>query len=386
MSQEKCVTAIVGQPLQIVLQSNVGSTGYGWYLSFLDGGIALFGSCVTPASSAYGGPSNHAFDFVALKEGTYKVEFILIAPWRMEEPAQTETYTIEIKAPSKTAADDIEEAMKSQRFTSADAVSPESGPSMVLKYATPMASPVLKYAAPMGGMDASATMLAYAAPMASAGQATCASCGPVILYAAPMAQANMATVTNLYAAPMAQANAMTQPMPMYAAPLGACTTDPCTAAASVNMLYQAPMMQANAMAQPVYAAPMTQPMPMYAAPVGACATDPCTAAASVSMLYQAPMMQANAMAQPVYAAPMPQPMPMYAAPATCQPADPRMGLPPFTILYAAPMIRGGASAQPLYAAPSYTPVQALYAAPMAQASFAMPPYAAPCNPATGCCC
>ncbi|VVS94680.1 protease inhibitor I42 family protein [Desulfoluna spongiiphila] len=361
MSQAKSVTAIVGQPLQIVLQSNVGSTGYGWYLSSLDGGIALFGSCVTPASSAYGGPSNHAFDFLALKEGTYKVEFILIAPWRLDEPAQTETYEIEIKAPSKTAADDIEEAMQSQRFTSADAVSPESGPSMVLKYATPMASPVLKYAAPMAGMDASATMLAYAAPMATAGQAACASCGPVILYAAPMAQANT----------------MAQPMPVYAAPLGACTTDPCTAAASVNMLYQAPMMQANAMAQP---------MPMYAAPLGACTTDPCTAAASANMLYQAPMMQANAMAQPVYAAPMPQPMPMYAAPATCQTADPRMGLPPFTILYTAPMTRSGASAQPLYAAPSFTPVQALYAAPMAQASFAMPPYAAPCNPATGCCC
>jgi len=338
MSQAKSVTAIVGQPIQIVLQSNVGSTGYGWYLSSLDGGLALFASCVTPTSAMPGAPSNHAFDFLALKEGTYKAEFILVAPWRIDEPAQTETYEIEIKTPSKTAADDIEEAMKHQRFTSADAVSPDSGPSMVLKYATPMASPVLKYAAPTNTCDASQPVIVYAAPMAAAAPQSVAfqqPCGPAaqppfnLLYAAPMAQATMAPVTNIYAAPINQAS------------FGA---------------------------QPVYAAPMSQPMPMYAAPLPLCPTDPRMAAA-VSMLYAAPMAQAQ-----------------YAASPVCPPADPRMATPPFTILYAAPMAQANQMAQPLYAAPMTQAVQALYAAPMAKASFAMPPYAAPYIPGTGCCC
>lgn len=340
MSQTKNVTAIVGQPLQIVLQSNVASTGYGWYLSALDGGIALYGSCVTPISSVCGGPSNHAFDFVALKAGSYKAEFILVAPWRMDAPAQTETYEIEIKAPAKTAAEDIEEAMKTQRFTSADAVSPESGPSMVLKYATPMASPVLKYAAPMGS-----AVLKYAAPMAAGLEAS----QPVIVYAAPMAS------------PSASPQSVAVACQTSCAPM-----DARMAQAAYNMLY---------------AAPMTQPMPLYAAPLPMCSTDPRLAASSVNMLYAAPMAQAGQMSQPaynmLYAAPMAQPMPMYAAPASCQPMDPRMAMPPFTILYAAPMAQANQMAQA---------VQAMYAAPMAQSWCAMPPYSAPFNPNTGCCC
>ena len=343
MTESKNVTAIVGQPVQIVLQSNVASTGYGWYLTALNGGVALYGSCVNPTTSAYGSPSHHAFDFLATKEGTFTVEFSLMAPWRIDEPAQTETYEIVIKAPAKTPAEDIEEAMKSQRFTNADAVSPESGPSMVLKYATPMASPVLKYAAPMG-----APIMKYAAPMNQMDTT-----GPVIVYATPMAQARTAFPTNMYAAPTN----------IYAAPMN------------------------NMVAQPVYAAPMPQPMPMYAAPLPMNLADPRMAAASVSMLYAAPMTQANQMGQTACCT------------TDCCTTDCcTTASSPVVILYAAPMTMTNQSAQPLYAAPPA--VQALYAAPMtqasfimppyaapmAQASFPMPPYAAPCNPDTGCCC
>ena len=248
MTATKKVTAIVGQPLQIVLQSSVASTGYGWYLTALDGGLALFASCVHPTSRAYGAPSNHAFDFTAIKEGTFTVEFTLLAPWRLDEPAQTETYEIEIKAPAKTASEEIEEAMKTQRFTNAEAVSPESGPSMILKYASPMISPILKYAAPMNmTMDGSPPILAYAAPSVPPTTGTCQPGDPC--------QSALPPFTILYAAPM------TQPMPMYAAPAANRTQG---VSAPSNMLYAAPpAYQATAPVQALYAAPMNL---AYAAP------------------------------------------------------------------------------------------------------------------------
>ena len=253
MTATKKVTAIVGQPLQIVLQSSVGSTGYGWYLTALDGGLALYASCVHPSTpGVYGAPSKHAFDFLAIKEGTFTVEFSLLAPWRLDEPAQTETYEIEIKVPAKTASEDIEEAMQSQRFTNAEAVSPESASSIIMKYASPMIPTVLKYAAPMNmTMDGSPPILAYAAPSVPSMAATCQPGDPC--------QATLPPFTILYAAPM------TQPMPMYAAPAA---NQAQALSAPSNMLYAAPpaYRTTQAMTAPVqslYAAPMNL---AYAAP------------------------------------------------------------------------------------------------------------------------
>ena len=48
MSDDKKITAFVGQPVQITLQSMASSTGYSWFLTTLDGGLALSGSSAAP--------------------------------------------------------------------------------------------------------------------------------------------------------------------------------------------------------------------------------------------------------------------------------------------------------------------------------------------------
>lgn len=227
MSDPRKLTAIVGQPVQIVLQSQVGSTGYGWYLTDLDGGLVLSDSCVHPVSSMPGGACNHAFSFLALKAGSFKVVFQMIAPWRPSAPAQTETYEVEISNPEKTPEADIEAAMKSSEFVGPEAVAGAvSGPT-VLKYAAPMASHVLKYAAPMATTtDPLRTSVSHL---------PC----PPYHYTHPDPRVATPQVTILYAAPITGGHS---PQPMYAAPLP-----------SPHTVY------------PMYAAPPTM-MPPYAAP------------------------------------------------------------------------------------------------------------------------
>ena len=121
MAESKEIQAVVGQPVQIILQSMAGSTGYAWYLSELEGGLVLSGTS-TYATGAGVSPINHAFDFLAVKAGKFKLAFELLAPWRTSEPGDTESYDVTIEAPKQSAADDIESAMQGRAFIPASAV------------------------------------------------------------------------------------------------------------------------------------------------------------------------------------------------------------------------------------------------------------------------
>jgi hypothetical protein len=293
-SEEKQIECVVGQPVQITLQSMAGSTGYSWFLSKLSGGLALSYTTSTPTAGVVGqiAPTNQVFSFLATSKGNAEVEFSLIAPWRPGEAQDTEKYEVKITEPKKTAADDIASAMKGRDFISASAVN-VADPNMQIKYAAPMAQP--------------APMIEYAAPMAQA------QVQPVLKYAAPMAQASACglgtpAMVPPYAAPMSQGPPMdpcldprnsglaARTMIAYAAPVGPTTVaaiDPCldprntALAARTMILYAAPLAAVNQV-QPVYAAPMSQAQPLYAAPMSqACPVQP---------MYAAPMM-------PRYAAP-----------------------------------------------------------------------------------
>ena len=113
--------ATVGQPVQVILQSMVGSTGYGWQLTSLTEGLGLMSVDIRPIRSGIA-PVNHIFNFLALKVGTCKVQFQLIAPWKTAEPAETVEYEFTIKAKEKNAADDIAAAMKGSGFVGAPVV------------------------------------------------------------------------------------------------------------------------------------------------------------------------------------------------------------------------------------------------------------------------
>ncbi len=321
MTEPKKITAFVGQPVQITLQSMAGSTGYSWYLTTLDGGLAL--SCTTTAPTGPGiAPVNQTFDLLAIKDGTYKVVFELMAPWRPGESGDTAVYEIEISQTLKSAADEISRAMDGRAFTNAQAVNVGDAAN---------ASAVLKYAVPMsyGNAGTAPPQVIYAAPMVQA--ASLNAMTPQVVYAAPMAQSSpvaaMTCPLVVYAAPMAQASTMAaQPGQLGFA-------DPATMAAQANMI--AAQNLAAAPITVLYAAPMTQAAGLNTAPI--------------TVLYAAPMTQA-----------------------AC------LNTAPITVLYAAPITAG---AQPLYAAPMVV----RYAAPSAMGGATMiQPYAAPFT-SNGCC-
>jgi hypothetical protein len=140
--ETKTITSIVGQTINVNLQSMSGSTGYTWQISSLSG-INLVSAEIIPGSMIV--PTNYIFNFFAVKTGTGKVEFNLIAPWRPEEPAQTIIYEIVIKEKEKTPSEDIESAMKNTGFTSSNINNPympygfpaDFANAQILKYGIP---------------------------------------------------------------------------------------------------------------------------------------------------------------------------------------------------------------------------------------------------------
>jgi hypothetical protein len=269
---------VVGQPLQITLQSMMGSTGYGWYLSKLDGGIMLSSATIQPIGPGIV-PVLHIFDFIGAEAGTFNLEFKLAAAWRPGEPGDTKSYEVTVKNPEKTAAEDIETAMKGRSFVDSSVLNGDSA--MIVKYAAPITS--IKYAAPMSQCDPSNAgfsvypSVVYAAPLSQATAANMSfSANPAVVYAAPMSQAAPSNIafganpTVVYAAPMSQAAPSNMaygayPYVVYAAPMSQAASSAVANGAYPNVIYAAPMIQnaLPAMIQP-YAAPMFQVL--YAAP------------------------------------------------------------------------------------------------------------------------
>ncbi len=423
MAEAKKIEAIIGQQIQITLQSMAGSTGYSWFLSKLDGGLSLSSaySVPVPANPGVIGPVNQIFEFLAVKDGKFEVVFDLIAPWRPEEPADTETYDVSITEPKKTAAEEIESAMKEQSFISASAVNVGS----------PTTSTVMKYAAPMSQCASTAgpttqPVILYAAPVTQASSfAMGASTQPVILYAAPVTQTSCFTMgaatqpVIMYAAPVTQASsfamgASTQPVILYAAPtprsFAAPAVDPgwmvtmsapyaapvqYGGAAAAMIPYAAPAVPSAVAAQPADAARMAMasqfqcPQPMYAAPITQ-PPDPLTPyldqygrAAAAMVAYAAPVGPSTMAAQTAYASQMALAQQQAGAARMAQasqaPAAAGQAVPPVIptamacsiMPYAAPITR---QVLPEYAAPMASPVQPMYAAPVAST---MMEYAAP---------
>jgi Chagasin family peptidase inhibitor I42 len=255
---KKTITAVIGQPVQVNLQSMAGSTGYGWYLTHLDGGLALSSVAIVPTAPGIA-PVSHQFSFIAITAGTYTLSFSLLAPWRPNEEADNETYTVTITAPKKSAKEDIEAGMAGREFlraTSATVGQAVSDVSTVLKYAAPMVQSVqpqsLIYAAPMVQVQSvQPQSLIYAAPMTRIGGQFGNAAATMIAYAAPIGPSTVAA-TGYDPCLYAQQYSICQP---YAAPWP-----------NPQLLYAAPMTQSGQCQcppQPMYAAPMIM---RYAAP------------------------------------------------------------------------------------------------------------------------
>jgi hypothetical protein len=140
--KDEVVQIEVGQVIDISLESMMGSTGYGWELSELSGPICLIGISVIPVSTRVVAPVSQVFHIKGIGIGKACVKFVLAAAWKLEEPAQTITYQINIVKAVATAENDlkIKGFIGSQKTTVRDAQDVKSLYSYqppVVKYGVP---------------------------------------------------------------------------------------------------------------------------------------------------------------------------------------------------------------------------------------------------------
>ncbi|MGO8882098.1 MAG: protease inhibitor I42 family protein [Desulfomonilaceae bacterium] len=76
------ISAILKQPIRIVLAAAIGSTGYSWSAQFDKAFLKLKKSRYEkPESKLLGAPGKQVFLFVPLKPGNTKIEMRLKRPW-----------------------------------------------------------------------------------------------------------------------------------------------------------------------------------------------------------------------------------------------------------------------------------------------------------------
>lgn len=95
----------VGATFDITLISQMGSTGYGWYLADLPEGLVLVGiktDHVVPPPAI--GSIRHIFTFTSAKVGKFELEFQLLRIWIPMEPAKKVTYHVVVSEDAPTYA------------------------------------------------------------------------------------------------------------------------------------------------------------------------------------------------------------------------------------------------------------------------------------------
>lgn len=107
MAIQEEVTIEVGQAVDVSLESMMGSTGYSWELTSLEGGVNLAGISVQPTSTRPVAPVIHIFSFRGVSEGSGKAVFVLTAPWKVEEPKKEVIYTFTVVKAEDADTDDV---------------------------------------------------------------------------------------------------------------------------------------------------------------------------------------------------------------------------------------------------------------------------------------
>ncbi|MDU9047433.1 MAG: protease inhibitor I42 family protein [Candidatus Electrothrix sp. Rat3] len=106
MTIQEEVKIEVGQAVDVSLESMMGSTGYGWELASLEGGVNLTGISVQPTSTRPIAPVIQIFSFRGIGEGSGKAVFVLTAPWKVEEPKKEVVYTFTVVKAEDVDTDD----------------------------------------------------------------------------------------------------------------------------------------------------------------------------------------------------------------------------------------------------------------------------------------
>lgn len=106
--EEVTIEIEIGQVMDVSLESMMGSTGYGWELSVLNGQhVNLMGISVIPTSTRAIAPVTQVFHIRGISVGKGRASFVLTAPWKIEDPIQSITYHINVIEAKKVAEDDL---------------------------------------------------------------------------------------------------------------------------------------------------------------------------------------------------------------------------------------------------------------------------------------
>jgi hypothetical protein len=106
-SNQENVKAEIGQIIDISLESMMGSTGYAWELSQLEGPVNLVGITIVPSSTRAIAPVTQIFKFRCTAAGTAKVSFVLTAGWKIEKPVKEASYEIEVTEAQESNEDNL---------------------------------------------------------------------------------------------------------------------------------------------------------------------------------------------------------------------------------------------------------------------------------------
>jgi|GEM_PF-2761560 len=184
VSPEVIISVIAGDIFNVKLETQVGSTGFGWALAHMPNSVNLIDiSFESSHSHVMGCSETQVFTFVALDMDKDCLKFNLIRAWDPEQIADTKTYTLIIDQRETLAANLLATA-GCPRFVSFSDALGVSAP--VLKYQPP----VVKYMPPIHLMYMPPVHTLYMPPY----MGPIKYMAPVLKYSAPPAPEYMAPV------------------------------------------------------------------------------------------------------------------------------------------------------------------------------------------------
>jgi len=115
------INVSLGESFEVKLESQTGSTGYVWALSFMPDCVNLVDVRYESTSSVLcGSKSSHVFVFVAVREDQSQIGFKLIRPWDPLKAAKQTVFALIIKPAPNMLERELEDTIGSCRFVAGE--------------------------------------------------------------------------------------------------------------------------------------------------------------------------------------------------------------------------------------------------------------------------
>ncbi|RCX12976.1 chagasin family peptidase inhibitor I42 [Anaerobacterium chartisolvens] len=175
MSNEKVetcgISVLEGHVFKVVLDTQVGSTGYSWALAHMPDSVNLLEITYESSHSTIcGSKESQIFTFSALKADKDTLKFNLVRPWEPQVIADTKVFPLKIEEPGDSGDNELLDIMGKGQFADINSCAGSWDAPITVLYMAPAA---VKYMAP--------TAVKYMAPITVKYMAP-----PVVKYMAPI--------------------------------------------------------------------------------------------------------------------------------------------------------------------------------------------------------